>query len=192
MVHQVENTTHSTDGVFVGDFVPGQWTTGDGPYNTPGTVVSPPPPHSPSALPGQWLPLPGKVDYEDFDPAKIEVRWLPAPKDDDSPDADVYVDSNGDYHCDVLVAGYRRDQVEVVSEGNVVRVILHENSPDDFVGDETDDNDYEVREIPHGERWAEFEIPGKYVVDDLEARRYDDGILRMTFKKKEAKRHGIA
>jgi HSP20 family molecular chaperone IbpA len=105
--------------------------------------------------------------------------------------ANIYVDQDGDYHVDVLCAGYRRDQVEVESVKQKVTVVFSSSLGSDFLSDDIE-NDYIVHEIDVKDKEMSFVVPDEYDVDDLTARRYDDGILRMKFTKRETKKHGIA
>jgi len=131
---------------------------------------------------GGIVPYTIKITTAESEAERLEKSILARPKN-------VYVDSSGDYHVDLLVAGYRREQIGVESVGQRVIVVLSELEAD-FVT-EIDDNDYRVRDIPSGNDREEFDVPDEYVVEDLVAKRYDDGILRMTFRRRETKKHGV-
>jgi len=194
--HEVSNMTYVTDGssqMWTGypyTDVPGTFRPGGG------TWVGDVPPFNTPSIP-DFQPRIGTS--EGWGPPKdYTIKFVQAKEEDleksiEARPRNIYTSPDGNYHVDVVVAGYARDQVEVESEGQTVTVILHRNRQSEFISEDViDDNDYEVQQIVIDDEKVEFEIPDKYVVDKLTAKRYDDGILRMEFKRKGAKKHGVA
>jgi HSP20 family molecular chaperone IbpA len=161
----------------------GMWV-GDFPQTHEGWTPCPSRPNQEYVYPNPWLPTINSPDVQITYPSS----YGSTPEAQETP-RDIYIDPDRNYCIDIVVAGYKRDQVEVESVKQTVKVIFKSES--DFISD-----DIEKMYIENGikieDKMEEFDIPDEYEVENLKAQRFDDGILHLTFKKRETTKHGIA
>lgn len=122
----------------------------------------------------------GGITFDSVGAVSVSYRGLHRKNTYRSPD--------GNYHIDVDVTGYAKDQIEVQSVGQKIVVRLFKSHQDDFV-DDVDENVYDVQEV-FCEDWThEFLIGGDYDVDSLKAKKWENGLLKIEVPVRDAKTH---
>ena len=104
----------------------------------------------------------------------------------------IYTSSTGDYHIDIEITGYDISQIDVSSIGNEVTVRLSAIMEGEFIGDNVDDNNYELKEIKLVDEEITFTIPKKYDINSMMVKKQENGLLRIKAPKKEVKQHKVS
>jgi HSP20 family molecular chaperone IbpA len=194
----MNNTLSTADNVWVSS--PGTWVGDIPPYNSPNTGEP--------FVPGQVNPaiwpakIPGGTGVGDLTidddggwhiKSNTAIHFETATINNSGHRHNIYVDTQENYCIDIEITGYTRDQMELTSVGQKVVLRLSKEHKGEFVGD--DDVVGGVRMIEEGIPIIDWEdvfiIPDEYKVEDLSAKRVENGLLKIVFPAKDKKVHSF-
>jgi HSP20 family molecular chaperone IbpA len=116
--------------------------------------------------------------------------------DNQNPRKNVYIDKNYNYCVDIEITGYSKDQIELSSVGQKIKIRFFKDHQEEFVGDDDNDilgndNSYITNEIILIDNTFEMIIPEDYEVEKLIAKKYENGLLKISFPPKSMKLHQL-